>query len=840
MHKFTFTGKRSESVGSKRVSITSQQEETISPDTGNILKVQGMSKTKIELAKNKPETINRDDLVELQDMSSEEIKLSGFLKPEIVNIDDTIEEQGLSSVENELLKAIIDMLEIIPKLSAKTKVQRKENAEFSVRLIKKFKQLQGRYMSVNDKKNILNEYINAELDNIAKKRSYTMESKSGKILATNFLNKMLEFLDLGEDNSSKDDRSDRSDEKSTADFLKSLRRKHDELKARKVTDEKIKMALLAETRKKLDSILKHRDETLDVKVKNHLAEVLLITLLKSEHKQKKNATPKTLDDLVKMLAEYSIHSAEHIKRKVIRNMNNNIRALEENNKYKGTELKDQLKIHAMHEINNLLEYYLETLTPAVKEKIIINLVDEICDSYKKKEKKERAEELDYLVDDLHGSLESLNINKQERSVNGQVAAWFKSVQYKPSAAREKRIVERLSQNLKRIKNKDLDPGQLRIQIARELRYFSEEVAEVTGERVNLTQKDKLIQKLLTDSNIDIPKEMNAGSSSIPVSSKDQKSFSRKLSIHSNCNSKSPNHNKKKLSIDDNEETPRYIRRQKSKSKDTDSTEISEYDYNGRRIRRLKVEPKYVVTGNKTKSDRQKKRFGPKISTEKIKQTTLKTKKCTSASKGNGQDPVNKTLDEIECESIISEEEIAKLFDDYIHYEILKQVKRASKQKEVWDDVYISSPSEEEFLQYNSGPSETDHKSKQVPQQNVNKKNVNVSIDNKLKEAKKYTTFSTTETSDIEELRENEDRVGIRKLSLTSKEIPNDRSQQISTICNKKHNRAYTRRSPDILEPQAILSDELPDRRIFKRSSIRSPIEDMSGSPEGHEFEGRKE
>lgn len=639
---------------------------------------------------------------------------------------------------------------------------------------------------------------------------------------------------------SKDEGSGKSDKKTTTQFIKSLNSKLDDLKTRRISNEKVKIEMLAETKKQLDSILKQRNETLNEKIKNHLAEVLLIILLKTQENNKKKDTPRTVDDLVKTLAEFSIHNAEHIKRKLIRNMTNKIRMLEESGVYNSTELKEQLKMHAMEEINKLLEDYSETLMPAVKERIIKNLVDEIYEIYEK-EKNAKAEEHDFSLDDLPSSSESLNDldNKQEKSVNRQVAAWFRSSQYKPSNAHEKRIIERLTKNLKRIKKRDLSSRELRTQIAREIRYFSEDVAEVTGERVDVRQKDKLIQKLLTDSNIDIPTEIGADSSfPIPISNKDHKLLSCKLSINSNRKLKVQNHVTKNLSIDDIEDTSWYTRRQKSKGKDTDSTEISEYDYNGRRISHRKIEPKYVITGNKIKSiAKQKKYCGPTATTEKIKRTMSKTnrelptKKSSSALKGNRQDYINKALDELECESIISEEEIAKLFDECLHYEMLKQVKGEDKEKEVWDDIFISSPSEDVIVQYEPEPSETDYKQKKLSQQIAKKKNASVHADNKIKDAKKYTSVSTTATSDIERFSKNMEDRGIRKNSHEFKESPGDRSQRISTICNKKYNKAYLNKPPEILNTQ-------PGRRSGERSRNQSPAEDIPISPVGREIKNR--
>lgn len=823
--------------------ILNQKHNSAQPAIANIdytVEMQDMSPLNIALLKQKLQTVKADNAVKARDNMSlaKDLPIEKRLSKEkfhTVNVDDTVEVQDMSSMEDELLKAIIDILEGIPKFSGKTNYQRKTNAEFSARLIEKFKELQGRNLPVNDRKMYMNEYINAALDNIAKKSNYSFDPKTKNILATNLLTKMLEFIDFGEDiTSRKDESSGKSDKKATAQFLKSLKSKLDEFKTRRMSNEKMKIAMLVETKKRLDSILKQRNETLDDKIKNHLAEVLLITLLKSQEIQTKKDTPKTLDDLAKILAEYSIHSAEHIKRKIIRRMQNTIRASEKGYVYKSMKFKDRLMMQAADEINKLLEDYAETLTPAVKERIIKNLVNEVYEIYEK-EKNARAEEFNVSTDDLHSSSESLNDldKKQEKSVNRQVAAWFGSAPYKSSNALEKRIIGRLTQNLKTIKNRDLSSREVRKQIARESRYFSDDIAEVTGERVDVKQKDKLIQKLLTDSNIDIPKEINADSSFLfPVNSKDRKQLSGKLTFNSNRNLKFQNHVKKKLSINDTEDSSWYKRRQKSKSKDTDSTEISEYDYNGRRISRRKVEPKYVVTGNKIKSNtKQKKYFGPSSTTEKLKQTTsktireLSTKKCTSAQKENRQDINKKNFDELECESIISEEEIAKLFDeDYVAF---KQVKRESKENEVGDDVLISSPSEDEILQYETVPSETDYESKKVSQQIAKKKNACVHADNKITEAKKYASISTIETSDIEKLKNR----GIRKNSLACKESPDDRPQRISTICNKIYNRRYKNRSPETLNPQS-------NRRIIERSSNQSPVEPISKSPERHRFEDR--
>lgn len=721
-------------------------------------------------------------------------------KPEIVKIDDTVDSQGMSPVETELSKAIIEIVKDIPEFSVRTNAQRQKNAEFSSRLVKEFRQLQDRNLSVKDKKNILNEYINAELDDLAKKTSYSFEPKIKQMLTINLLNKMLEYLDRGEDrSSSKDDSSDRSDNKSTVYFLKSLKSKLDELKPRKISEEKIKMIMFGEIKELLGNVLEQRAESSDKKVKNHFAEMLLITLLKSQDTQKTKETPKTLGDLANFLAEYSIHSPDHIRGKIIRSMKNNIRALEENDIHKGTELKDQLKIHATHEINKLLEDYSETLTSAAKETLIFNLVDEVCDIYEN-EKENRADE----HDDLQGGTENFDnyANRRQKSVNRQVASWFRSTQYSPSNTSRQSIIERLSQNLKRIEKRDLSPKELRLQIAREVRCFLKDVAEVTRGRVDAKQKDKLNQKLMTDSNIGIPKKLGDDSSyPIPVCSKDQKPLFHKLSIQGYRNLKHSNHDKKKLSINAIEDT------YKSKNKDTDSTKISEYDYNSRRIWVRKVEPKYVITGNKTISNtKQKKYIESSISTRKIKQTISKidrevpTKKRKLAQKGSKQDAINITLDELDYESKISEEELVKLFDDCIHYKIVKKGKIESKEREIWDDVFISSQSEGEVLQYEPKLSASDYENKKRSQQNAKEKKKRLCPDNKMK---KY-----------------------------------NQTQQIATKCDKKYSRANENKSSENLQIQAFLIDKLPRRRIIRKSSKLSPAEDISRSPKTRGFEAR--
>lgn len=723
-------------------------------------------------------------------------------KPEIIKIDDTVDSHGMSPVETELSKAIIKILIEIPEFSIRTNAQRQKNSEFSSRLVKEFRQLQDRNLSVKDKKSNLNEYINTELDDLAKKTSYFFEPKIKQMLTMNLLNKMLEYLDLGEDLSiSKDDSSERSDNKSTVHFLESLKIKLDELKTRKISNEKIKMAMFAETKEQLDNVLEQRGESLDEKVKNHLAEVLLITLLKSQDTQKTKETPKTLSDLAQFVTEYSIHSPDHIKTKIIRRMKNNIRALEENDIHKGTELKDQLKIHATHEINKLLEDYSETLTSAAKETIILNLVDEVCEIYEK-EKENRAD----VHDDFQGGTESFdnNVNRRKKSVNKQVAAWFRSNQYSPSNTSRHSIIERLSQNLKRIGKRDLSPEELRSQIARELRYFMKDVGEVTRGRVDARQKDKLIQKLLTDSNIGIPKKMGDDSLfPIPVCSKDQKPLSHKLSIQGYRNLKYSNHDEKKLSINAIEDT------YKSRNKDTDPTEISEYDYNGRRIRGRKVEPKYVITSNKIISNaKQKKNLESSISIGKVKQTISKidkevpTKKRKLAQKGSKQGAINITLDESDYGSMISEEELSKLYDDCIHYKIFKKGKTESKEREIWDEVFISSRCQDDVLQYEPELSESDYDNKKRSQQNAKEKKIRLCSDNKVK---KYNQI-----------------------------------QRIATKCDKKCSRANKNKSSENLQTQAFLIDKLRLRQIIRKSSTQSPAEDISRSPKTRGFEAKSD
>lgn len=625
-------------------------------------------------------------------------------------------------------------------------------------------------------------------------------------------------------------------------MAKSLKSKLDELRNRRISNENTKIIMLAETREELDKILEQRREFLDENVKNHLAEVLLIRLLKSQRKQKNNETPNTLGDLVKILGEYSIHSSDYIKRKIIGSLKHNIISLEKSKAYKSTECKDQLKVHAMHEINKLLEDHFETLPFAAKERIVLNLVDEVCKKYEK-EKQERAEQLNFEVDDTQSSSESFDDsdNKRKQSINKQVTAWFRSTQYKPGNTTAQIIFTKLFQNSKRIKKRNLSSGESRTHIVRKLRFFSEDVAEVTGERVDIKQKDKLIQRLLTGSNINIRKEMDDDPILIS-SSKDQKPLSPKLSVHSNCNLKCSDRDKNKLSIDDIEGTSRCSKPKKNQNKDTDSIEISEYDYNGRRIRCRKVEPKYIVTGNKIKSNTKQKHFEPLISTENIAKATPKmngevhTNKSTpSAQKRGKQDVINRTLNEFECESIISEEEIAKLFDDIIHYEIFK---KESKEKGVWYDVFILSPSEDEILQYELEPSETHRAIEKKSQENAEEKEKCLYAYNEEKAANKCTVFCN-ETSDIEEPMEKvDDQVGVSKINFTPKKTPYKRKQWIPAICDKKYSRTNVNKLPEFLKRQVFISEELLGRQVTRNSSEQCPAENTSMSPKGRRFEDR--